>query len=185
MVQAAEYCQPGQRSDNNSKDPEANQMDDENLWNSSGDRGGADAGPTPDRGDVVAESLKQRSAVTNGTRMLTNGDNRGPWARRVKDLIELHVSDLGGWGAVSEGEKSIVRRIATLTIELERLEAKFSTRPPTDTDLNMYQRCSNSMRRLLETVGIHRRPRDVTPPTLDTYLDSLSRAKGGQTNGRE
>jgi len=157
------------------------------------------AGASPDyRGktfDRLGVLTDQRSAVTNGTRLLTDGDNRGPWARRMKDVIDLHISDLGGWDVVSEAEKSILRRVATLTIELERLEAKFSTRPPTDTDLNMYQRCSNSMRRLLETVGIHRRPRDVTPPTLDTYLESLSRSKaeqnseihssGAQTNGRE
>jgi hypothetical protein len=32
------------------------------------------------------------------------------------------------------------------------------------------QRTANSMRRLLEALGIQRRPRDVTP-TLDQYLD--------------
>ena len=91
-------------------------------------------------------------------------------------MIELHISDLGGPEAASEAERSIIRRAATLTIELERLEAKFSTLPngPRDSDLDMYQRCSNSLRRLLETIGIKRVPRDVTP-SLEGYLASLDK----------
>jgi hypothetical protein len=96
------------------------------------------------------------------------------WARRLRDVIELHTSDLGGLENASEAERSIIRRAATLTIELERLEAKFSTlsNGPRDSDLDMYQRCSNTLRRLLETIGIKRVPRDVTP-TLQGFLNDL------------
>jgi hypothetical protein len=121
----------------------------------------------------------QRSAVTNGQRLfVAAGDGRGPWARRMRDVIELHISDLGGLENASEAERSIIRRAATLTIELERLEAKFSTLPngPRDSDLDMYQRCSNSLRRLLESIGIQRRPRDVTP-SLDQVLADLGSRK--------
>jgi len=34
-----------------------------------------------------------RSAVTNGARTFVMGDGRGPWARRFKDLIALHVEE--------------------------------------------------------------------------------------------
>src|SRR5262245_13609108 len=71
----------------------------------------------------------QRSAVTNGKRLFvrgSQGDGNGAWARRMRDVIALHVSDLGGWDNVTEAEKSILRRAATLTVELERLEARFS-----------------------------------------------------------
>jgi hypothetical protein len=97
----------------------------------------------------------------------------------MRDVIELHTSDLGGWDAVSEGEKSLLRRVATLTVELERMEAKFSVaeHSPRDSDLQTYQRLTNTLRRALETVGIHRRPRDVTPPTLDAFLQSQSPVK--------
>jgi len=124
---------------------------------------------------------KGRSAVTNGHRLLEGGDGRGPWARRMRDVIELHISDLGGLGNASEAERSIIRRAATLTIELERLEAKFSTlsNGPRDSDLDIYQRCSNSLRRLLETVGIQRRPRDVTP-SLEGFLTDLKGPKGAE-----
>ena len=132
-------------------------------------------GLTRDSSAAARQRSKGRSAVTNGHRLLEGGDGRGPWARRMRDVIELHISDLGGLENASEAERSIIRRAATLTIELERLEAKFSTLPngPRDSDLDMYQRCSNSLRRLLETIGIKRVPRDVTP-TLQGFLNDLN-----------
>ena len=173
----------------------ASNMDDEVIGSSLGGRGAIGVGALGSRWGVNGRSPQQRSAVTNGSRLLTEGDNRSSWARRMRDVIELHVSDLGGWNNVSEAEKSLLRRAATLTVELERLEARFSNseHSPRDCDLQTYQRLTNTLRRALEAVGIHRRPRDVTPPTLDSYLDSLNRSKaeseihppGAQTNGRE
>jgi hypothetical protein len=85
-------------------------------------------------------------------------------------VILLHMSDLGGPDAVSEAERSIVRRIATLTVELERLEAAFATAGGAEPEqLDSYQKVSNTLRRLLESVGLDRRPRDVTPD-LKTYI---------------
>ena len=68
-----------------------------------------------------------RSRVTNGRSLFVKGgDGRGPWARRLRDVLELHVSDLGGADNCSQAELSIIRRIATLTVELERVEARFA-----------------------------------------------------------
>jgi hypothetical protein len=38
----------------------------------------------------------------------------------------MHLVDLGGVENATTAERSIVRRAATLTVELERLEAKFA-----------------------------------------------------------
>jgi hypothetical protein len=70
----------------------------------------------------------------------------------LKDLMALHESDLGGADRASEAEKSIIRRAATLTVELERLELKFAQadmagQSATPTDLDLYQRTANSLRR--------------------------------------
>jgi hypothetical protein len=129
----------------------------------------------PDQGKsrtpVALGRKRHRSRVTNGTGLFVDaGDGRGPWARRMKDVIELHLCDLGGVEVVSEAEASIVRRAATLTIELERLEAKFSTGEAADRDLDLYQRTANSLRRLLEAVGLKRVPKDITP-SLSRYLE--------------
>ena len=121
----------------------------------------------------------QRSRVTNGSRLFAEGgDMRSPWVRRFRDVQYLHLSDLGGSAAVSEAESNLVRRVATLTVQLEALEARFSA--DTDVDiatLDAYQRGTNTLRRLLETLGIKRRARDVTPD-LDSYLKANYEIEG-------
>ena len=120
---------------------------------------------------VVAQGKPRvRSRVSNGSALFVGADGRSAWARRLRDLIQMHLSDLGGEAAVSEAEKSIIRRAATLTVELERLEARFAQAGEASADdLDLYQRAAGNLRRLLEAVGLKRRPRDVTP-TLAEYL---------------
>ena len=125
-----------------------------------------------DSTEIDGPKPQSRSRISNGSAILPGVDGRSTWVRRLRDLIGLHLSDLGGDGAVSEAERSIVRRAATLTVELERLEAVFAVAGEAQADqLDLYQRTANSLRRLLESVGIERRPRDVTP-TLSQYLPS-------------
>ena len=109
-----------------------------------------------------------RSRVSNGTTLLPGIDQRSPWVRRCKDLITDHIADLGGLENVSVPERSIVRRCAVLTTELERMEALFAVAEAASPEqLDLYQRTANSLRRLLEAVGLQRRQRDITPETLD------------------
>jgi hypothetical protein len=72
---------------------------------------------------------------------------------------------------VSEAERAIIRRAAVLITELELMESKFAAAggAPDIASLDAYQRASNSLRRLLESTGLQRRSRDITP-TLSTYL---------------
>jgi len=117
---------------------------------------------------IDAPKPQSRSRISNGSSVLPGVDGRSTWVRRLRDLIGLHLSDLGGDAAVSEAERSIVRRIATLTVELERLEACFAIAGSASADqLDLYQRTANSLRRLLESVGLERRARDVSPTLSD------------------
>ena len=112
----------------------------------------------------------QRSRITNGSALLSGVDGRSAWVRRARDLMEAHLDDLGGSDAVSEAERSIVRRASVLSVELERMESAFAAAGEASIgDLDAYQRAANSMRRLLESVGIKRRTRDQTPD-LGDYL---------------
>ena len=43
-------------------------------------------------------------------------------------------------------------------------------------DLDLYQRMSNTLRRHLETTGLKRVPRDVTPSVTE-YIDSVTDAE--------
>jgi hypothetical protein len=116
------------------------------------------------------QKSKARSKVTNGY-LLPGVDGRSTWMRRLRDVIQLHLADMGGEDAISEAEKSIIRRVATLTVELERLELVFALAGEAKPEqIDLYQRTANSLRRMLEAVGLQRRSRDVTP-TLQDYLD--------------
>jgi hypothetical protein len=114
-----------------------------------------------------------RSRITNGTAFLPGIDGRNPWVRRCKDLIHTHLVDLGGYDRASAAERSIVRRVAVLSVELENLERRFVLAGSASSeDLDLYQRTAGGLRRLLESVGLQRRPRDITPSPLQ-YMQQL------------
>jgi hypothetical protein len=120
----------------------------------------------------------QRSRITNGTSFLPGIDGRSAWVRRARDLISEHLSDLGGPDNVSAGERSLVRRVAIITTELEHLEARFATAGFAKAeDLSLYLTAANNLRRLLESVGLRRRPRDITPDPLH-YARELAPDEG-------
>jgi hypothetical protein len=112
-----------------------------------------------------------RSAVTNRKRLFVEGGGRSAWARRYRDLLELHADDLGGAGLLSEAQHSLIRRAATLEIECERLEGRLSD--GNDIVLDIYARTASHLRRILETLGIERAKRDVTP-ALNDYVASIA-----------
>jgi hypothetical protein len=128
------------------------------------------------------ERKRTSSRLTNKAllppKWLGGVDGRSTWVRRFHDLISLHTSDLGGDEAVSTAELSLVRRAATLSVELERYELKFAQAgQATIADLDAYQRASNTLRRLLESVGLQRRQKDITPD-LKSYLSAKTRGEG-------
>ena len=114
---------------------------------------------------------RQKSRITNGSALLPGIDGRSTWVRRIKDLLAAHIADLGGEDNVSEAEYALVRRVVTLIVELERREATFAQAGSVDDDaLAIYQTTVNTLRRTLETLGLQRRARDVTLPSLREYL---------------
>jgi hypothetical protein len=124
-----------------------------------------------DRPAVDRPKDRQRSRITNGSALLPGVDGRSPWVRRCKDIIAAHLSDLGGEANTSTAERSLIRRAAVLTTELERLEIKFALAGEANADeIDLYARTSGNLRRLLEAIGIQRRPRNRTP-NLKDYLE--------------
>jgi hypothetical protein len=119
-------------------------------------------GKLPDSRPVERRKKHGRSRISNGNALLPNVDGRSGWIRRARDVIADHLSDLGGLDNTSAAERSIVRRAAVLTVELERLEARFAAAGEASADaLDLYQRTAGNLRRLLETVGLQRRAKDV------------------------
>jgi hypothetical protein len=107
-----------------------------------------------------------RSAVTNGRRLFVVGDGNSAWSRRYRDLIAGHISDLGGATVLSESQMSLVRRASAIECELEQMEGRLSRGG--NVDLDGFTRAASHLRRILETLGLERRPREVQ--TLGEYL---------------
>jgi hypothetical protein len=116
---------------------------------------------------------RTRSAVSNGRRMFVDGHGNSAWSRRYRDLIVGHVSDLGGRDGLSEAQLSLIKRASTLELELEQAEGRLSMGEPIDLDL--YIRGTGSLRRILETLGLERQARDVTPPSVAEYLEHVTK----------
>ena len=116
-----------------------------------------------------SRSVRPRSAVTSGRQLFMEGDAKSAWSRRFHDLVVGHVADLGGADLLSEAQFSLIRRAAAIETELERLDAQLSRNEPVDMD--SYARVAGHLRRLFETIGLKRVPRDVT--TLSEYLADL------------
>jgi hypothetical protein len=126
-----------------------------------------------------------RSRITNGRDLLAGVDQRLGWVRRFRDVFALHLSDLGHEDAVSEAEKSICRRAACITVALEEMERTFALAGcATSQELLEYGRASNTLRRLLESVGLQRRAKDVTP-NLSDYLRQKAARAGGEVIDEE
>jgi len=123
------------------------------------------------RSGALPVKRRNRSKITNGK--LLDVDRRGMWARRFRDLYHAFIADCGGEEILSEGQRAIIRRIATMEVELEQTERRFAVRVATRKELETFQRVSNSQRRLIETLGIHRgrQSRNLTPD-LEQYIEA-------------
>ena len=126
-----------------------------------------------DRAVVARLPSKQRSRVTNGKTLFVEADQRGPWARRWKDVLGEIVSDLGGIDLLSEGQKQLARRCATISIACERMEGEAAL--GNEINLDAYGTLTDRLGRALQRLGLRRVPRDVSP-TLAEYLASTRTA---------
>lgn len=120
-----------------------------------------------DRSEVVARPPRQRSRVTNGRSPFVEADGRGPWARRWSDVLAEIISDLGGADLLSEGQRQLARRCATIAIACEKMEGEAAVGKQIDVDL--YGSLTDRLGRAFQRLGLRRQPRDVSP-TLDQYL---------------
>lgn len=120
---------------------------------------------------------KQRSRITNGRGLFPRKldgqsiDARTVWSRRVRDLVRSYASDAGGDDVLSEGMRSIIRRIALLQAQLERMEAQWAIDEgeATPESLDQYQRMANCIRRLIESAGLKTR-KAKTVTDLKDYI---------------
>lgn len=107
----------------------------------------------------------QRSAVTNGKRLHVEAPGTTAWARRFRDVFAEILSDLGGHEGLSEGQRQLARRCATMSIACEKMEGEAAKGE--DIDLDTYGTLSDRMGRAFQRLGLHRQARDITPTLSD------------------
>jgi hypothetical protein len=118
--------------------------------------------------DPEAKPRRCRSAVTNGSRLFVERPGDTKWARRFADVLTEIVSDLGGADQLSEGQRQLARRCATIAIECEKLEGAAAS--GSAIDLETYGQLTDRLGRAFHRLGLKRQPRDVTAPSLREYL---------------
>jgi hypothetical protein len=112
-----------------------------------------------------------RSRVSNGKAVfLDSVDGRSALARRYRDILAQLVSDIGG--DPSEAESIICRRAATLAVWCEQSESAMAGGTPLN--IGEFTTAVNTLHRLVCTLGLERRARDIMP-TLQGYLGRMER----------
>jgi hypothetical protein len=116
-------------------------------------------------------SPMQPGSITGKARMLTldDLDGRTLAARRARMLVEDIESDLGGPKNISAAMRELVVRAAVLGALLQDGEARLLAGEKVD--FAQHLAAINSQRRVLTTLGLDRRTRDVTP-NLGDYLQA-------------
>jgi hypothetical protein len=120
-----------------------------------------------DRAVVERRPSKQKSRVGNGKAWFVQADGRGPWARRWRDVVGEILNDLGGADLLSEGQKQLARRCATIAIACEKMEGLAAE--GIEINLDEYGTLTDRLGRALQRLGLKRQARNVTP-SLAEYL---------------
>jgi hypothetical protein len=125
----------------------------------------------------VSVSLKTRSAISNGKRMLPGVDGRSPAARRYRDLVADFTRDLGG-AALSAAEVALIRQAAALMVRAEALQAAIIRGETVDDETAV--RLTNAATRVLTAISGRKRKREPASQTLDEYVAARKAARAAE-----
>ena len=120
-----------------------------------------------DRATSTERPPTVRSAVTNLSAMFIDGDGRGPYARRFRDVLFGTIGDLGGPDTLSTGEHVLARQAAGLDTWTQENLARIGKGEPID--ITAHVTAINALIRIYTTLGLRRRAKTV--PDLSAYLE--------------
>jgi hypothetical protein len=111
-------------------------------------------------------TLKQKPsrAKLRGLKTLDCLDGRTLASKHAYAVMGRLQSDLGGVENVTEGQGRLAQRAAVLDAIIESDETNWLSGQTID--ISLYIAAVNAQRRVLITLGLGRRSRDITPPTL-------------------
>jgi hypothetical protein len=125
------------------------------------------AATRPNGSASIANPKKSKSAVTNGQRLHVESPGDSAWARRFRDVLSEIISDLSGPAGLSEGQRQLARRAATLCIMCEKLEGEAAAGKEIDVDT--FGQMTDRLGRAFNRLGLRRQAREVAPD-LQSYL---------------
>jgi hypothetical protein len=103
-------------------------------------------------------------------------------ARRYMDVLSAIVSDLGGEDRLGEAQRQLCRRAVTLSLQCEHWDAAAAVGAHVDWDL--YSRTTNTLRRLLESIGLERKMKPADQPLSLNQIAARIKARK-QLEGKE
>jgi hypothetical protein len=101
------------------------------------------------RNPIARSSTTNRSAVTNGSKLLVGIDGRSPTARRYRDLVQAYKAEIGG--DLSEPEMAMIKTAASLSLSAELMQADIVNGKLVDSDDLI--RLSSEVRRILDAIA--------------------------------
>jgi hypothetical protein len=132
------------------------------------------------RSTLADASPTSRSAIANGSTLWIDGvDGRSREARRFRDVYGDLVVHLGGSDYATEPQKHLARRAAALVVWAEMAETRLAAEG--ELDVQSYTTTANTLRRLLQDIGLQRVARDVTP-SLDQFISDIQAEKATEPN---
>ena len=139
-------------------------------------------GSTP--GQDRTMSKRDRRAMADAVRLrarfltLSSLDKRTSSFKRAQSLISQMTADAGG--DPTTAQRLLIERAALAAVMTEHEEARFLSGAAVAPEV--HATLSNSLRRLLEAVGLQRVPKDAM--SLDQYLASTEHHGNRQVNGQ-
>jgi hypothetical protein len=133
------------------------------------------------RGGRRPLSEHPRKKVRRQARLITRVELDGRTrARKLFDRIATGIAaDLGGKDRLTTVEMALVEAFAGAALHLHNLNARLMLGEAID--LSEHAHAVSSLVRVASRIGTGRRPRDVTPQTLQQYLASMPPEDEAQT----
>lgn len=127
---------------------------------------------------VAVDSYREKRGEFAHTRVfndkslfLEEVDGRTGPAKRFKELYGEITNDIGGREHISEAQRQLARRAATLAAIAESMEALWVVGAPTFA-LNEYITLTNALNRVFGVLGIERKPREMG--SLDKLIEAVA-----------
>jgi hypothetical protein len=101
-------------------------------------------------------------------------DGRTVAAKQAREVISSIEADLGGPESISTARRALIENAAVLGAVVQDMGARWIGGE--EVDLNLYSMLSNTRRRLLESIGLDFRAKDITP-SIDQIAAEIEATK--------